>query len=155
MIGVVIKRKEMGELSKKIGEQGEKLVIKFLSILGWGDFQEGESINCRYSKEHQRKKDSPRQTHGIDVFHSTRSQLQDFTLDNIVISAKYTAAPYPVNPVSIFKRCQTFIPDLISKALFTTLLKRAAITSGSIIAKAIVNKGTSIHQDINYMTPKY
>jgi hypothetical protein len=93
----------MGELSKKIGEQGEKLVTNFLAILGWDGFQDGESINCRYSEKHQLKKNSSRKTHGIDVFYSTRSQLQDYTLDNIVLSVKYTSNPYPVNPSSKFK----------------------------------------------------
>jgi hypothetical protein len=49
------------------------------------------------------KKNSSRKTHGIDVFYSTRSQLQYYTLDNIVLSVKYTSNPYPVNPSSKFK----------------------------------------------------
>ncbi|WP_281223494.1 GapS4a family protein [Photobacterium sanguinicancri] len=93
----------MGELSKKIGEHGERVVRNFLEVIGWSGAQEGESIICHDSEKHQRKKDSDRQTHGIDLFYSSKSQLQDFTLDNIVISVKYTSKPYPVNPSSKFK----------------------------------------------------
>lgn len=93
----------MGELSKKIGEQGELLVRNFLSTIGWSNFQEGESLKCHSSIKHQRKKDVNRNTHGIDIFHSFKSQLQDYTLDNLVISVKYTSNPYPNNPSNKFK----------------------------------------------------
>ncbi|MFT4776601.1 MAG: hypothetical protein ACI9B7_000972 [Oleispira sp.] len=93
----------MGELSKKIGEKGEKLVSEFLTTIGWANFQDGESLSCHSAVSHQLKKDSKRTTHGIDIFHSFKSQLQDFTLDNIVVSVKYTSNPYPINPTSKFK----------------------------------------------------
>ncbi|MCL1129821.1 hypothetical protein L2748_08830 [Shewanella sairae] len=94
----------MGELSRKIGEKGEKLVCEFLSIIGWEDFQDDESIFCHSPTNHKRpsaKKD--RTTHGIDAFFSSRSQLQDFTLENIIISVKYTQSAYPANPSTKFK----------------------------------------------------
>ena len=94
----------MGELAKKIGEKGEKLVSEFLQVIGWDNFQDGESIACCYPEKHK----SPtakgnRKTHGIDVFYSFRSQLQDYTLENIVLSVKYTKDPYPANPSTKFK----------------------------------------------------
>ncbi|WP_435234711.1 GapS4a family protein [Psychromonas sp. PT13] len=94
----------MGELSRKIGEKGEKLVSEFLSIIGWGDFQDDESINCHSPSKHKRASaQKERTTHGIDAFFSSRSQLQDFTLENIILSVKYTNSAYPVNPSSKFK----------------------------------------------------
>lgn len=94
----------MGEDSKTIGEQGEKLVGKFLDILGWVGTQSGESIDCCNSDAHKRQSaKNGRKTHGIDFFYSTKSELQDHTLDNIVMSVKYTDKPYPSNPSSIFK----------------------------------------------------
>lgn len=93
----------MGELSKKIGEHGEKVVKNFLSMIGWNEIQDGVTIPCDRGGEHDA------QTHGLDVFHSVRSQLQDFTLDNVIVSVKYSAKPYPKSPISIFKR---YLKDL-------------------------------------------
>ncbi|MAD88134.1 MAG: hypothetical protein CMK64_00395 [Pseudoalteromonas sp.] len=94
----------MGELSKKIGEKGEKLVSEFLTIIGWDNFLDDESISCHFPDKHKRASaKNNRTTHGIDVFHSFRSQLQDYTLENIVLSVKYTKDPYPANPSSKFK----------------------------------------------------
>lgn len=36
----------MGEWSKKIGEYGEDIVERFLSIIGWKDPAKGIQINC-------------------------------------------------------------------------------------------------------------
>lgn len=36
----------MGEWSKKIGEYGEDVVEKFLSIIGWNDSDKGIQIDC-------------------------------------------------------------------------------------------------------------
>ncbi|GGB42286.1 hypothetical protein GCM10011502_14520 [Oceanisphaera marina] len=94
----------MGELSREIGEKGEKLVSELLSVIGWKDFQDDESINCHAPSEHKRPSAiKDRTTHGIDIFYSSRSQLQDFTLENIILSVKYTSNPYPANPSTKFK----------------------------------------------------
>ena len=94
----------MGELSRKIGEKGEKLVTEFLSVIGWGDFQVDESIDCHFPEKHKRPSAvKNRTTHGVDVFHSFRSQLQDYTLENVVLSVKYSNDPYAANPSTKFK----------------------------------------------------
>lgn len=82
----------MGELSKKIGEHGEMLVKNFLSMIGWNEIQDGVTIPCDREDKHDAH------THGLDVFHSVRSQLQDFTLDNVIVSVKYSSKPYPKSP---------------------------------------------------------
>ena len=71
----------MGELSKKIGEHGEKVVFNFLKCIGWHNPSDGETIPCCDSGNHRRKKKTPRTTHGIDLFFSYKSNLEDFTLD--------------------------------------------------------------------------
>jgi hypothetical protein len=88
----------VGELSKKIGEHGEKVVKNFLAMIGWNEIQDGVTIPCDQTAKHEAK------THGLDVFHSARSQLQDFTLDNVIVSVKYSSKPYPKSPVSTFKK---------------------------------------------------
>lgn len=93
----------MGELSKKIGEHGEKLVMGFIDKIGWSSPSDGESLQCNKSNKHQRKEDSPRQTHGIDLFYSYKSKLESFSIDNVLISVKYTSKPYPSPPNAKFK----------------------------------------------------
>ncbi|WP_283710303.1 GapS4a family protein [Pseudoalteromonas prydzensis] len=94
----------MGEKSKEIGEKGEKLVNELLTVIGWSGLQNNESIPCLTPEEHMSKNaQKPRSTHGIDIFFSDKSNLEDFTLENVVVSVKYTSKPYPSAPSSIFK----------------------------------------------------
>ncbi len=93
----------MGELSKKIGEHGEKVVLKFIQKLGWSDPSDGESLQCNKSEKHKKKEDSPRRTHGIDLFFSYKSKLEDFSVENVLMSVKYTSKPYPSPPNTKFK----------------------------------------------------
>lgn len=107
-------RKRMGELSRKIGEKGEHLVCELLSIIGWDDFQVDETINCHLPIEHKRASAiKDRTTHGVDVFFSSRSQLQDFTLENVIISVKYTKNAYPASPSTKFKEHLKDLADTI------------------------------------------
>ncbi len=94
----------MGEKSKEIGEKGEKLVNEILSLIGWSVLQNNESIDCLAPDKHISKNaQKPRSTHGIDVFYSDKSNLEDYTLENVVVSVKYTSKPYPSAPSSTFK----------------------------------------------------
>lgn len=93
----------MGELSKKIGEHGEKVALSFFECIGWSSPSDGESIPCSDRVNHERKKDSPRNTHGIDLFYSYKSNLEDFSLENVLISVKFTTKPYDIPPTSKFK----------------------------------------------------
>ncbi|WMB74823.1 hypothetical protein RA178_09585 [Shewanella oncorhynchi] len=93
----------MGELSKKIGEHGEKVVLEFIKIIGWTEPADGETLQCNKPNKHARKENSPRTTHGIDLFFPHKSQLEDFTISNAIISVKYTSKPYPSPPNSMFK----------------------------------------------------
>lgn len=86
----------MGEWSKKVGEVGENIVQEFLSIIGWSDAQKGIELPCALQKHNK-------STHGIDYFLSLESQLIHRTLDHLVISVKFTSAPYPSSPATKFK----------------------------------------------------
>ena len=86
----------MGEWSKKVGEVGEDIVKEFLSIVGWSDAQKGIELPCTLQKH-------KRSSHGIDYFLSLESQLLHRTLDHLVISVKFTSAPYPSSPATKFK----------------------------------------------------
>ncbi|MCW5212713.1 hypothetical protein VU04_07355 [Desulfobulbus sp. TB] len=93
----------MGELSKKIGEQGEKIVSQFLQSIGWHNLSENEELPCIEPKKHSKGNDTPRRTHGIDLYYSYRSQLESFTVNNIIVSVKYSSKPYPNLPATTFK----------------------------------------------------
>lgn len=93
----------MGELSKKIGEHGEKIVRHFLQAIGWQGLSEGETLPCMEPKKHSKGNDSLRRTHGIDLYYSYISQLESFTVNNIIVSVKYSSKPYPTPPTTTFK----------------------------------------------------
>ncbi len=92
----------MGEWSKKVGEVGEEIVGEFLNLIGWGDSQKGLTLPCSKGQNHGNNK-SPKTTHGIDYLFSYESQLVDRTLENLVISVKYTSNAYPPSPNTKFK----------------------------------------------------
>jgi hypothetical protein len=87
----------MGEWSKKVGERGEEIVRQFLRHIGWVNCQENIELPCLRKTRHDAK------THGIDLLFSYPSPLIDDTLDNLIISVKYTSDAYPSSPNSIFK----------------------------------------------------
>lgn len=92
----------MGEWAKKIGEHGEGVVAELLEMIGWADAQTNLELPCVQGHKHG-STDRERRTHGIDKFFSYQSRLVDRTLDHLVISVKYSAAPYPSSPNSKFK----------------------------------------------------
>jgi hypothetical protein len=92
----------MGEWSKKIGDAGETIVEDFFDIIGWSDAQHGLDIKCTKPNDHSSGK-NPRKTHGIDFLFSYPTPLIDNSLDNLIISSKFSSEKYPANPVSKFK----------------------------------------------------
>ncbi len=102
----------MGEWSKKIGEYGENVVEKFLSVVGWGNPAKGIEINCsKRNEEHKNKDGNPVRTHGIDFFYSYLSPLIDGQLNNVVISSKFKTEKYPNSPTKVFKE---YFEDLVN-----------------------------------------
>jgi len=71
----------MGELSKKIGEQGEELVMRFFKQIGWTPLADGIDIECEFPEKHKRKAaDATRATHGVDLmfsYHNHPIEKQD------------------------------------------------------------------------------
>ncbi len=103
----------MGEWSKKIGEYGEDVVEKFLSIIGWKDPAKGIQIDClKKNNEHLNEHGKTVHTHGIDFLYSYMSPLVDGQLNNIIISSKYKTEKYPNSPTRLFK---LFMTDLINQ----------------------------------------
>lgn len=100
----------MGEWSKKIGEYGENVVEKFLSVIGWIDPAKGIEIKCSIKDEsHKNDEGSSVHTHGIDFLFSYMNPLVDGQLNNIVISSKFKTEKYPNSPTKLFKG---FLVDL-------------------------------------------
>lgn len=100
----------MGEWSKKIGEYGENVVEKFLSVIGWTNPAKGIEISCaRQNEEHKNKDGKSVRTHGIDFLYSYMSPLVDGQLNNIIISSKFKTEKYPSSPTKVFK---DFFEDL-------------------------------------------
>lgn len=102
----------MGEWSKKIGEYGESVVERFLSVIGWSDLANGIQIDCsQQNGKHLNSEEKPARTHGIDFLYSYMNPLVDGQLNNIVISSKYSNVKYPNSPQTTFKK---YMLDLIN-----------------------------------------
>lgn len=93
----------MGEWSRRIGEVGEEVIGEFLDLIGWTDPQSGVSLPCMKNQRHGSGNNQQRTTHGIDYLFSYESPLSHRTLDQLIISVKYTSQSYPANPRGKFK----------------------------------------------------
>ena len=92
----------MGEWSKKVGEAGESIAAEFLRLIGWDAAQAGVELPCVRPEGHK-VSGHARRTHGIDYLHAYRSPLVDGVAQNLIISVKFSAQPYPKNPIRVFK----------------------------------------------------
>lgn len=75
----------MGELSKRIGEDGERIVLDFFKRIGWPAPVEGIDIPCQSPQKH-READSAQ--HGVDLIFSYICPVQNSHRRNIVVSVK-------------------------------------------------------------------
>ncbi len=87
----------MGEFSKRIGEIGEEIVVDFLSLIGWYQPVRNFDIPSIDPDKHEK------QSHGIDAYIHYKSPMISRTLENILISIKYSKDKYPNAPVAKFK----------------------------------------------------
>lgn len=117
----------MGEFSKRIGEYGEEIVSEFLNLVGW-ELQSNFDISCKYQDEHlpskkrieaeivasekPEKKAHLRRTHGIDFAYFYENPLISNTLDNVLISSKFSDKEYPKTPVGKSSKFKDYIEDL-------------------------------------------
>lgn len=94
----------MGEWSKSVGEQGEKIVeYLFENVLGYKTIRQNLTIDCNNGEKHK-KTENPKNTHGIDGLITVNSTLEDKVLDVGVISVKFTSNEYPSAPKGDFKK---------------------------------------------------
>jgi hypothetical protein len=117
----------MGEWSKKLGERGEHVVETLLNLIGWKAALKGASIDCVKSKQHS-STNNPRLTHGADFIFSCLSPLEDGVLKHMVISSKFSSAPYPTSPGSKFK--EHFIDLATTVECFNRSPLKRSINSG-------------------------
>ncbi len=87
----------MGEFSKRIGEIGEEIVVEFLALIGWNQPVRNIDIPSIDPEKHEKK------SHGIDGYFHYQSPVISRTLENILISVKYSKDKYPNSPVDKFK----------------------------------------------------
>lgn len=87
----------MGEFSKRIGDIGEEIVVEFLALIGWHQPVRNFDIPSTDPEKHGKN------THGIDSYFHYKSPMISRTLENILISVKYSKDKYPNAPVEKFK----------------------------------------------------
>lgn len=103
----------MGEWSKKIGEYGENVVERILSVIGWPNPTKGIQIDClSVNGEHLNENAKPVHSHGLDFLYSYKNPLVDGQLCNVIISSKFKTEKYPNSPTKLFK---WFMTDLINQ----------------------------------------
>jgi hypothetical protein len=77
----------MGELSKNIGDDGERIVLSFFNQLGWPNPVTNYDLTC-VLKKHHIATTRPRSTHGIDLIFSYLCPLTPRTRRNVLVSVK-------------------------------------------------------------------
>jgi hypothetical protein len=87
----------MGEFSKRIGDVGEDIVVDFLALIGWNNPVRNFDIPSIDPERHEKN------SHGIDGYFHYKSPTISKTLENILISVKYSKDKYPNAPVEKFK----------------------------------------------------
>lgn len=93
----------MGELSKKIGEQGEKIVVNFLDAIGWSNTSYAIDLPCLLNDKHKHPNTEARRTHSIDGLFNYETPLFENILEHVVISVKFSDKKYKINSNSDFK----------------------------------------------------
>lgn len=92
----------MGELSKLIGEYGERVTSSILKEIGWTNPTEKRDMPCSYPKEHHCV------THGMDfLVRKSDPLVTEYTQNTILISSKYGV--YPKSPNS---KIREFLLDM-------------------------------------------
>lgn len=87
----------MGEFSKRIGDVGENIVFDFLALIGWHQPVRNFDIPSIDPEKHEKS------SHGIDGYFHYKSPVISRTLENVLISVKYSKDKYPNAPVEKFK----------------------------------------------------
>lgn len=101
-----------GEISKKIGDDGEKLAREFLSKIHWPIVDENVNILCLQPKEHDRSASPP--AHGVDFIVAYDCPLVHTTRQNVLISMKNSAMEKTKNQTSVVKTDLRDLGTLIS-----------------------------------------
>lgn len=79
--------RKMGEFSKFVGDYGEETVSNMLDLFGWTGHSSNISLPCS-TKWHARNE------HGIDMLFLYESPLESKTIENVIVSSKYSSNPY-------------------------------------------------------------
>lgn len=98
----------MGELSRSIGEEGERIALKFFETIGWKSLALNTTLSCLNPVNHKTGKSEKRSTHGVDLAFSYRSLTETNTIQHVIVSCKATETKYE-SPVGKFKE---YIADL-------------------------------------------
>lgn len=126
----------MGELSKKIGEQGELLIKEFLERIGWLHLQPSFDVDCLSPHEHKRKEaKEPRRTHGGDLLFSCLCPYIPAVRRNVIISVKNSNFEKTVEKVTLIEDDLKDLNTLLECFRFSperaNLQKRGGATSTS------------------------
>tara|TARA_A100000171_G_scaffold20297_2_gene18699 strand:- start:19405 stop:20370 length:966 start_codon:yes stop_codon:yes gene_type:complete len=104
-----------GEYSKRIGDDGEKIVqVLFKNYLGYPKFPGRSSTPCIKLEEHQKLRKNTRKSHGNDGIIYGKSKLDDKILEIGYISVKYSKKPYENTNTQLSSRFKSHFIDLVT-----------------------------------------
>lgn len=116
----------MGELSRKIGEEGEAIAFSFFKRIGWTPIETALDIRCNEPADHALKRSKKDRTkHGLDILFSYVCPLMPGTRRNILISMKNSDFEKTHNKISLIRDDMRELDMLLD--CFTFSEKRAEL----------------------------
>lgn len=112
-----------GELPKRSGEIGERLVSEFFELIGWGKSIDATSIPCSANKKHETI------SHGIDKLFAYTNPFIANTSDIVHVSVKHAINGYPKGDKGIRTTLKEHLSEL-NKIL--ECAKRSSIVEDTI-----------------------
>lgn len=100
-----------GEIAKKSGEYGEKIVANLLKMIGWENLHSGVSVPCMFAEKHTKSGTEKSIKHGIDYVYQYKCPLRDSTKHDVLISVKCRDG-YPKTETTIKTKFKEFLMDL-------------------------------------------
>ncbi|PCK00764.1 MAG: hypothetical protein COA42_23750 [Alteromonadaceae bacterium] len=88
----------MSAWAKQVAVVGDGIVTEFLTLIGWNPAKKEQRISCILAQKH-----GGEDNHTLDYLYSYHSQLENQTINHLLVAVEYNTAAYPANPNTKFK----------------------------------------------------
>lgn len=100
-----------GEVAKRSGDFGEKIVKNLIELIGWKNNISNIGINCVHEDKHKLPDSEKRIKHGIDFIFQYKCPLKNSIQQNVIISSKHRDG-YPTTPKGKKTKFKEFLYDI-------------------------------------------